>query len=176
MDFIIGIIFISALGTLLHFTYDFSKHNKIIALFSAVNESTWEHTKMALTPTFLWSLYDIFVYFPNPNYFSAKLVGLLVIIIIIPLMFYGHKFIFKKSILIINIATFYIAVISSQISMKWILSLESFGYTINASSVILIMCLFGLYLLTTLMPINNFLFTDPITKKIGIKGHGDFHE
>ena len=131
---------------------------------------------MALTPTFLWSLYDIFVYFPNPNYFSAKLISLLVIIIVIPLIFYGHKLIFKKSILIINIATFYIAVILSQLSMNWILSLDSFGYMINSVSVILIMCLFGLYLIATLIPINNFLFTDPITKKIGIRGHGDFHQ
>ena len=37
---LIAIIIISVVGTLLHFTYEFSHHNKIMALFAAVNEST----------------------------------------------------------------------------------------------------------------------------------------
>ena len=49
---IISIIVISLIGTLSHFLYDISKHNKVVGLFAAVNESTWEHIKIALTPTF----------------------------------------------------------------------------------------------------------------------------
>ena len=41
MFFLISTMFISLIGTLSHFTYDISNHNKIIGLFSAVNESTW---------------------------------------------------------------------------------------------------------------------------------------
>lgn len=37
---IISIIIISIIGTLSHFLYDLCNHNKIIGLFSAVNEST----------------------------------------------------------------------------------------------------------------------------------------
>lgn len=48
----IGFIVISIVGTLLHFLYEMSGHNKIVAIFAAVNESTWEHIKIALTPTF----------------------------------------------------------------------------------------------------------------------------
>ena len=43
MDIVIGIIFISLIGTLLHFMYEWSGHNKVVSLFAAVNESTWEH-------------------------------------------------------------------------------------------------------------------------------------
>ena len=68
MDIIIGIIFISIIGTLLHFMYEFSGHNKIVSLFAAVNESTWEHIKIALTPTFIWTLYDGAIYGMNENY------------------------------------------------------------------------------------------------------------
>lgn len=50
---IVSIIIISIFDTLAHFMYDMSNHNKIIGLFSAVNESTWEHIKIALTPTLL---------------------------------------------------------------------------------------------------------------------------
>ena len=60
--FYIGIIIICLVGTLLHFTYEFSHHNKYVALFSAVNESTWEHIKICMTPTILWSIYEIIEY------------------------------------------------------------------------------------------------------------------
>ena len=73
----VSIIVISIVGTLAHFLYDLSNHNKIIGLFAAVNESTWEHIKIAITPTFLWGLYDGFIYGDDPNYFIAKLLSLL---------------------------------------------------------------------------------------------------
>lgn len=39
-------IFISVLGVLLHFTYEWSGDTAVVGLFSAVNESTWEHLKL----------------------------------------------------------------------------------------------------------------------------------
>ena len=43
-------IFISVLGVLLHFTYEWSGNNPIVGLFSATNESTWEHLKLLFFP------------------------------------------------------------------------------------------------------------------------------
>lgn len=43
-------IFISVLGVLLHFTYEWSGDNAVVGLFSAVNESTWEHLKLLFFP------------------------------------------------------------------------------------------------------------------------------
>ena len=83
----ISFIVISIVGTLLHFLYEMSGHNKIAAIFAAVNESTWEHIKIALTPMFLWGLYDGYVYGFSPNYFLAKSISLLAVIIIISLLF-----------------------------------------------------------------------------------------
>ena len=56
---IISIVVCLILGTLLHFTYEWSHHNKVVAYFSAVNESTWEHIKIALTPTFIYTIIDL---------------------------------------------------------------------------------------------------------------------
>lgn len=75
----ISIIVISVLGTLAHFLYEISHHNKITGLFTAVNESTWEHIKIALTPTILWSLLDGALFGTGANYFLAKIANLLVI-------------------------------------------------------------------------------------------------
>jgi len=171
MIWIIGFLFISFTGTILHFVYDFSKHNKIVALFSSVNESTWEHIKIALTPTFIWSLVDGYIYGTNPNYFTAKLVGILAIIIIIPLIFYTYTFLIKKRILIIDILSFYIAIFASQIGTYLVLNTIKTPYLITYISIILLVIILGIYLTSTFLPIKNFLFKDPKTKKYGIKGH-----
>ena len=73
-----------------HFLYDNSDHNKIIGLFSAVNESTWEYIKITLVSTLLWGLLGGFIYVHNP-YFYAKFSSLAVIIIFMQLLCYGYK-------------------------------------------------------------------------------------
>lgn len=42
---IMGIYWIVIVGSLLHFTYDWSNKSSIVALFSSVNESVWERLK-----------------------------------------------------------------------------------------------------------------------------------
>ena len=106
----LGFVIISVVGTLAHFLYDFSHHNKIVGLFAAVNESTWEHIKIALTPTFLWSLYDGYLYGANANYFLAKFLSLLAIVVFIPLIFYTYRIFTKKSILFVDITLFYVTI------------------------------------------------------------------
>ena len=80
---IFSIIFILFLGVILHFTYKLSNYNVILSIFSSVNESTWEHIKIALTPTLLWGLVDGFLYGQKANYFLAKTTSLITIIILI---------------------------------------------------------------------------------------------
>ena len=60
--FIKVLLIISVIGTLLHFTYKLSNYNFFVGLFSAINESTWEHIKIGLTPLFLFYLWEYFKY------------------------------------------------------------------------------------------------------------------
>ena len=173
MFFFISTIFISLIGTLSHFTYDISNHNKIIGLFSAVNESTWEHIKIALTPTILWSLVDGFIYGSNPNYFLAKFVSLFIIIILMPILYYGHKAITKKNLFIFDIISFYIVIISSQYLFYILLKVGDVPYIVNYLSVIGIILIFGGYMIHTLMPAKSFLFKDPLTNKYGYNAHSE---
>lgn len=167
----LSIIIISILGTFFHFLYDISKHNKVVGLFAAVNESTWEHIKIALTPTILWSIYDGYIYGRNPNYFTAKLSSLLILITFIPTIFYLYKYFTNKPIIIVDILIFYIAIILSQFSFYSIIKLQTLGFTINYLSCISIFIVFGFYMVLTLLPIKSFIFKDPITNKFGFKGH-----
>ena len=162
---------ISIVGTLLHFLYDLTNHNKIVGLFSAVNESTWEHIKIALTPTIIYSLYDGFVYGLNKNYFFAKLISLLLIIIIIPIIFYTYKFFLKRNMPIIDILLFYITIFISQYTFYYLLKLPNISFSCQYLSCILLFILFGFYMVLTLLPIKIELFKDPITDKYGFDGH-----
>ena len=47
---IVGFIATGLFGTLLHFVYEWTGGNRVIAVFSAVNESTWEHMKLLFIP------------------------------------------------------------------------------------------------------------------------------
>ena len=53
---IFSVIFTWILGTILHFLYEWSGDNKIIASFSAVNESTWEHLKLVFFPMLITTI------------------------------------------------------------------------------------------------------------------------
>lgn len=175
MYFMIGsIILISIIGTLSHFLYDLSNHNKVIGLFSAVNESTWEHIKIALTPTLLWGIVDGFLYGSLSNYFFAKCISILIIIILMPCLFYGYQLITKKDIVAFDIIIFYIVIISSQVLFFILLRrIPDVGFIVNYISCIGIFLLFGGYMIHTLMPAKSMLFKDPLTNRYGFKGHSE---
>lgn len=173
LEVAISTIIISTVGTLAHFLYDFTRHNKIIGLFTAVNESIWEHIKIALTPILLWGLYDGFVYGNNPNYFLAKLVSLITPIVLIPCIFYSYKSISKKPILVIDILSFYLVIFLSQLFFKLIIDAPAILYVFQYLSAIGLFAVFGAYTLLTLMPMKTFLFKDPITHKYGCRTHSD---
>ena len=42
---------------------------------------------------------------------------------------------------------------------------------ISFALIIVLFIIFGSYMVLTLLPIKNFLFKDPITKRYGIRGH-----
>lgn len=167
----ISIVVISVLGTLAHFLYEISHHNKITGLFTAVNESTWEHIKIALTPTILWSLLDGAFFGTSANYFLAKIASLLVITFVIPLVFYSYRRLAKRPILPIDIGIFYLAIILSQLTFYGILNLPAQGQVVNYLATVASFVFFGAYMTLTLLPQHAPIFKDPLTGKYGFLAH-----
>ncbi len=168
-----GFFFILILGTLSHFFYEWSGHKKIFALFSSVNESTWEHIKLALGPTYLWILIEIPFIELNTNFLLSKLVCLLTIILFIPLFYYIYRAIFKRSIAFLNIIEFILAIALGQTLSYIVFNAPPVSPIVCYISLILINIIFILYLIWTYYPPKNFLFQDPTNKKYGIKAHID---
>ena len=167
----VGIVLISLFGTLAHFLYEISGCNKVLGIFTAVNESTWEHIKIALTPTLIWGLVDGYIYGADPNYFLAKLASLLTLVVVIPVIFYSYKLITKKPVLFIDITTFYLAIILSQFVFYKIIEAPDVNFLGTYLACAGTFIFFGAYTLLTLMPLKNPIFKDPITHKYGFRAH-----
>ena len=58
---LIVVITAMILGTILHFSYEWSGNNKIIATFSATNESVWEHLKLVFFPMLILGIIEYFI-------------------------------------------------------------------------------------------------------------------
>ena len=86
---IIGVIFTIILGTILHFTYNWSNKNLLVGSFSAVNESTWEHLKLLFFPMLLTTIIGFF-YFSKDilNFLCAKTIGIITAILFTITFFY----------------------------------------------------------------------------------------
>lgn len=172
---ITGIILICIVGTLLHFVYEWSHHNKIVAIFAAVNESTWEHIKICMTPTILWSLYDGYVYGLNSNYLVGKSLSLLTIILLIPILFYTYTAFTKKAILWVDVICFYITIICSQLVFNYFININPLPFIYTYLSCILLFIELSAYIFLTFNPLKNFIFKDPISHKYGLSGHTEHH-
>ena len=55
-----GFAVTSLVGTVLHFLYDWLGESVLVAPFSGVNESTWEHMKLLFWPMLIFALFQSF--------------------------------------------------------------------------------------------------------------------
>lgn len=168
---IIGAIFIIVVGCITHFIYDWTGHNKIVGFFTAVNESTWEHLKLIIAPTFMWLIVEYHFYYNDPNLFFAKFIGLLIMIIIIPLIFYTYMYFIKKDVLFLDISSFIIAAILGQYVFHILLNIDDISQILNHIGMLGLVSIFMIYITHTYVPKKNFIYKDPITKKYGLSGH-----
>lgn len=111
--FLSRFLFISVLGVLLHFTYEWSDDNPIVALFSAVNESTWEHLKLLFFPMLLLTIIELLFtekrQLPS-NYLFARTIGILSGMAFIVIAFYTLTGVFAKLPDAVNIALYFLGV------------------------------------------------------------------
>lgn len=99
-------------GSLLHFVFEWSGGSHIVALFGAVNESTWEHLKLAFWPTFIFTFIEWFVFRKEiKNFCFAAFVKLFSMPIIIVILFYSWL-LFLRDNFIWDITIFIVAVMA----------------------------------------------------------------
>lgn len=112
-----GFVFTSLMGTLLHFLYDLTNQNSFAALFSATNESTWEHMKLLFFPMLLFaSVESVFISENRSSFWCIKLRGIVLGLVLIPTLFYTYTGAFGISSDFINITIFFV---TAAITFLW---------------------------------------------------------
>lgn len=158
---VLGIIFVSVLGTMSHFFYEWSGYNKIIALFSPVNESTWEHIKLLFFPMLIYTIFiSVKLKSEYPCILSAMLCGNILGCILIPVIFYTYTGILGRNITFLDIADFYISVIISfftAYSLSLSCKCEKYAAVLKCIFIILII----MFIIFTISPPNIALFKSP---------------
>lgn len=96
-------------GTLLHFIYGWTGGIPLAAIFSAVNESTWEHMKLFFIPAFIFALVQRGFFPERRDFWCVKLVGIVAGLLLIPILFYTYNGAFGKSPDWLNIGIFIIS-------------------------------------------------------------------
>jgi hypothetical protein len=165
---IIGTFFIIFLGTALHFTFALSGNNSLVGVFSAVNESVWEHLKLPFWPSLLWLLAIMYPLKRNVgNFFSAKAVGIILMLVIIPVVFYSYTA-FTEEILLVDIITFMIAVVIGQFVSYKLYKQSSGSMMFEIMAVAVITVLAVIFIIFTFYPPHLPLFMDSETGQYGI--------
>jgi hypothetical protein len=165
---IAGTLFIIFLGTALHFTFDFSGRNPLVGSFSAVNESVWEHLKLPFWPSLLWMLIEMYpLRKAVGNFFAAKAIGTIVMIVIIPAVFYAYTA-FTEEILAVDIAAFMVAVIVGQIINYKLFKKGKSSKRREIVALIVIALLAIVFVTFTFYPPHLSIFRDSNTGQYGI--------
>lgn len=164
-----GIIFIIILGSLLHFTFEWSSHQPIVGVFSAVNESVWEHLKLGFWPALFYAIIEYrFLRKTASNFLLAKTVGIYMIPIVITVTFYSYTAITGESVFFIDILTFIVAVIIGQFSSYKLLTYKKLSEKLGKLSLAALVILGLAFIVFTFYPPHMPIFQDPISGEYGI--------
>lgn len=102
-------------GSALHFAYSWLGGWPAAALFAAVNESVWEHLKIAFWPALLWAAVQLRRGQPQEDgYWAARGFGLLAMSMSMAVFFYGYTALLGNNLLLLDIATFGLAILIGQ--------------------------------------------------------------
>jgi hypothetical protein len=161
------------LGSILHFTYDWSKHDKRVAIFSAVNESYWEHIKIAFWPVLLLALVEFaFGGHSHLSFLPAKTIALYSIPVSMIAFVFAYKRVTRKNVLLLDILAFLVSVALAQVISSLILTqLDANVWTVALSALFLLILVTSFALFTLHPPEEPDFFKDPITLDYGVKAH-----
>ncbi len=165
-----GFVFTVILGTFLHFLFDLTDQNVIAALFSAVNESIWEHMKLLFYPMFLFALIEYCLFEKNNKQFwCIELMAIILGLVLIPVVYYTYTGILGVSVDWFNITIFFIAAWMS-FCLRTKLYRNGFMRMIDSKLAFMLICLIAVaFTVLTFVPPTIPLFADPIGGTYGFQ-------
>ena len=158
---IVGFIATGLFGTLLHFVYEWTGGNRVIAVLSAVNESTWEHITVVE-----------FIVFSEAfrNFFAVKAASILLGLVSIPALFYTLTGMFGKLPDWVNITIFFLAdALLYFVSYRLLTDGALRGGAMQLIGFVLLWALLFTFVWFTYRPPHLPLFLDPVSGCYGLE-------
>lgn len=122
---IIGFFVVGVLGTLFHFAYDFFNRPLILSFMLPIDESIFEHLKLIFFPTIIYMLIDLKINKENRReYFISYIYNIFIANIITIVFFYTYYGMFGINVDFINIAIYFIAILSIFINLSEITTIS----------------------------------------------------
>lgn len=165
---LVGFLFTAIMGTLLHFLFDWTDGNVVVALFSAVNESIWEHLKLLFYPMLFFAVAEYFAWGrERESFWCIKLIGMLLGFALILVVYYTYTGVGGANVDWINVAIFFLAA-SAVFRIETKLLERNFVCRINPLVAVLFVGLLAvLFMVFTFKPLHIPLFQDPLTYTYG---------
>lgn len=118
---LVGVPAIFLGGSAFHFLYKYGGKKPWMAVISPVNESIWEHLKIAFYPALVFStLQALWLKSYSAQFLTAELLGIYVMFVFILVAEWIYPSILKRNILILDLLVFFVAIALSQtLSYLW---------------------------------------------------------
>jgi hypothetical protein len=165
-----GAAFMIVAGSGLHFVFAAAGGWPPLALIAAVNESIWEHLKLAFWPGLFWAaIAPLPAGLRRREMLAVKGPGLLVTAVLIVTVFTTYVAILGHNLLVLDIGTFAAAILAGQALSATLLTQGAFrrGVVLRAG-----LGLLGLQLLAysvfTFLPPDHWLFVEASSGSRGI--------
>ncbi|MGD2175772.1 MAG: DUF6512 family protein [Candidatus Brocadiaceae bacterium] len=162
-----GTVVIFVAGCILHFAYEWLGRSPFVGLFAAVNESVWEHLKLAFWPAMGYALLEWLFLRKSPGFFAAKAAGICLMPVLIVVLHYGYRLVLPHHVVWLDILIFLVAVAGGQFASYLLLTA---GLTMRRGNIAglavlaLLAVLFGVF---TLRPPRLPIFRDSTTGGYG---------
>lgn len=165
---VLGFIFTGIAGVILHFLFDWANQSIIVAPFSAVNESVWEHMKLLFFPMIVFAIIqNRYIGCSFKNFWCVKLTGIVLGVVLIPILYYTINKIFYSAPDFVNIAIFYVASAVSYITETRLLKKDVINCVSNKTAIGILALISLMFVVFTFTPPKIPLFEDPITGSYG---------
>lgn len=165
-----GVLFLIIVGSLLHFTYDWSNQIPIVGVISPVNESVWEHLKLGFWSLALFSLIEYwFIKGEINNFFLAKGLGVLALQGFILLVFYIYNAFLTGPIPMIDISSYVLGCVLCQVVSYVMLTRTCDSKKLNFIGLAIILIQAMLLITFTFKPPKLQIFQDTHSLTYGIQ-------
>lgn len=155
-------------GTILHFLYDWLGKSPLIAPFSGINESTWEHMKLLFWPMLIYAAAEYFPFRDRKDFWCVKIRGILLGLLLIPVLFYTYNGAVGKSPDWLNITIFFLSAAVAYLYEAKLFKENKLPCKKPKRAIIALLLIALLFVVFTFFTPQIGIFRDPLSGSYGI--------